>query len=1034
MESSSISSKGHGKRLTLLERLEYLAFYGIPKFSDRDREIYFELSDDENILVDKIKSINSKITFILQIGYFKNKYRFFNISSNDPVVIKDIDYICKKYFNDKKHPEIILDKSSKSRQRETILKLFSYRDYKDNIDEIKRKIDEMIEIDISPRYVFKEVYCYCIRHSIIFPSYVIMQSLISQAMLKVEKIIKNKLTKSLADELKHGLKDLLTKENEKRYILTGLKAPPRSFNSSDVKEELDKMDILKPFFYKAKQQLSLLKISDASILYYAELIEQHNIFRIKQLVDWKQYLYILCFIYIKYLNINDLLTTTFLHLVGKYNGEVKKIVNEKILKLRIENSKNLKKSSNILELFTKDDNDTMLFKDIKEKAFMFLEKEKIKKLIDYIRKMSLDIRKLRWDELDIKYNSIKRNIRPIIKALDFSDEASQKTDFYKAIRFLQNCLKNKKYSLKHAPKSFISKKDIKYIYPDNLKINNDISSSRTYFNRYEQLIYKKLKTKIEAGNIVIETSSEYKSLQDDLLSEEEYSSTYNIIAKIVDLPWITEDFKCLIDNKLDNLEKKIISVNSNIIDDKNNSFKTKIDKKSGKTNWTLEYKCVENKVINNNIFDKIPNIDLFDLLRFVQTETTFLSAFSHIIPKYVKTTIDDTKILATTMCLGLNIDKYKMASISNVPYNVLRQTSSNFLRVDTLRKASETIINAVMKLPISQYYNIVDGVVHSSSDGQKVNVQGKVFNARYSPKYFGLEKGLSLLTLIANHFSPATKITSPNDYEGNHVLDLLQMNKSELKPVKHSTDSHGVNAVNFALLDLCGYMFAPRYKRLNHKDNIIYSPKHPLEYNPDYIIKPKKQINRDLILSEEKNIKRIIVSIMKKKANVSTIVKKISQQAKYNKTLKAIVEYDKIISSTYYLEYIDDAGLRQDVQIALNRGEAFHQLQNNVRFGNNGRIKVKSLREQIIHHEATRLICNAIIYYNSYILNQYLLEKLRQGNMEQVKALKRVSPIAWKHINLYGRYVFNRHNELFVISKLEKLMKEELLIINSKIG
>ncbi len=45
-----------------------------------------------------------------------------------------------------------------------------------------------------------------------------------------------------------------------------------------------------------------------------------------------------------------------------------------------------------------------------------------------------------------------------------------------------------------------------------------------------------------------------------------------------------------------------------------------------------------------------------------------------------------------------------------------------------------------------------------------------------------------------------------------------------------------------------------------------------------------------------------------------------------NSTLKALIEFDKIIMSIYMLKYIDDVEMRRCVHRALNRGEAFHQL------------------------------------------------------------------------------------------------------------
>ena len=47
-------------------------------------------------------------------------------------------------------------------------------------------------------------------------------------------------------------------------------------------------------------------------------------------------------------------------------------------------------------------------------------------------------------------------------------------------------------------------------------------------------------------------------------------------------------------------------------------------------------------------------------------------------------------------------------------------------------------------------YDIQD-VIHSSSDGQRMETQIDTINARYSPKYFGLQKGVSAYTLVANH-------------------------------------------------------------------------------------------------------------------------------------------------------------------------------------------------------------------------------------------------------------------------------------------
>ena len=154
------------------------------------------------------------------------------------------------------------------------------------------------------------------------------------------------------------------------------------------------------------------------------------------------------------------------------------------------------------------------------------------------------------------------------------------------------------------------------------------------------------------------------------------------------------------------------------------------------------------------------------------------------------------------------------------------------------------------------------------------------------------------------------------------------------------------------------------------------------------------------------NVKRVIASLALQTATVSTIIKKNSNSPKSNRTRKALSEYDKIIRSMHILRYIDDSSFRQYIQKAVNRQELYHKLRRKVGFENGGKIMVRLESEQTAYHECNRLACNMIVYYNSYILAQFLLEKSKKNQSEQIKALKQVSPIAWRHINFYGKYNF----------------------------
>jgi TnpA family transposase len=152
--------------------------------------------------------------------------------------------------------------------------------------------------------------------------------------------------------------------------------------------------------------------------------------------------------------------------------------------------------------------------------------------------------------------------------------------------------------------------------------------------------------------------------------------------------------------------------------------------------------------------------------------------------------------------------------------------------------------------------------------------------------------------------------------------------------------------VNFALLHIFGYQFAPRYKDMYDKVRTSLTGfRHPSRYG-DAIIKPVRKIRANDIIRDWDECRRIFVSLARKETTQSTIVRKLSAHARNNRTKRALWEYDSIHRSLYLLNYIDSPALRQHVQKALNRGENYHQLCRAVSFASFGKIRFKTAFEQ----------------------------------------------------------------------------------------
>jgi TnpA family transposase len=347
----------------------------------------------------------------------------------------------------------------------------------------------------------------------------------------------------------------------------------------------------------------------------------------------------------------------------------------------------------------------------------------------------------------------------------------------------------------------------------------------------------------------------------------------------------------------------------------------------------------------------------------------------------------------------------RMGEISDVAFDLLSRTSDNFLRPETLKAANDSVSNAIAALAIFRQYDL-DGVLHSSSDGQKFETTIPTFQSRHALKYFGLGKGVVADTLVANQVSVNAELISAHDHESHFVLDLLLNNTTDIQPVIHSTDTHGTNQVNFALLYFFNYQFAPRYRDIQEKVRAsLYGFGHPSQYG-EVILKPIRKLNVDLIVEEWDSILRILVSLARKTTSQSIIVGKLNAYARRNKTRQALWEIDNILRSVYLLKFVDSPVLRSNVQRALNRGENYHQLRRAVSYANFGKLRFRSEDDLQLWHECSRLLTNCVVFYNTLLLSRLWSRKVAAGDTAGAALIARISPVAWQHINFYGRYEF----------------------------
>jgi TnpA family transposase len=1008
------------KRLRILGDEEIEALYGRPRFTPDERQEYFAFAPPELAALEQFRSHPVRLYGMLQLGYFKARQQFFVFTLRE--VDEDIRYLQERYFASARFQAVEVSKVTRLKQQRVILGLCHYR-YCDVAarQHLAAKAQQAARVCAKPVYIFRELWHVLTTQRLVAPGYTVLQELIGHALTTEQQRLSTVVRTYLQPADITAFQRLLD-DAPGLYALTQLKHEPRDMSVSEIKREIQRGTQMEPLYTLAQRVLPALEISNESITYYASLVHYYSVYKLKRLPVWTTYLYLLCFVVHRYQRLHDHLITSLLSHVRQYTEAAKAAAKERVYTARTESNETLQKAGRVLQLFTDDQvADATPFQEVRTHAFGILPRDQLTSIADHLTGTThFDETAFQWEHIDTLAPQFKRHLRPVLLAVRFV-APSLRHPLLEAIHFLTTAWQQGKplsyYPVEQFPVRCIGESLKRYLYTTDLQ-----GHKRLRPDRYEFLIYRLLRDRLEAGDIFCRESLRFRSFEDDLLDDHQWQEKERLLAE-TGLPILLQPIAEHLATLEQQLEERLAVVNQRIATGENPHFQ--LTRRGRHVHWTLEYPSAHEPA-NHPFFEQLRQVEISSVLHFVHRQCRFLDAFEHLLGRYVKQPLDTRTLMACLLAWGTNTGLSKMGEISDLNYPVLLAASENYIRLETLRSANDVVSNALAALPIFRHYDL-DGHVHSSSDGQKFETRISTINARHSPKYFGLKKGVVAYSLVANHVPVNAQIIGANEHESHYVFDILFNNTTDIQPDIHSTDTHGTNEINFALLHVFGYQFAPRYRDLQTKvREALYGFKHPTQYD-DVLLKPLRKLNSRLIVEEWDQMQRIFVSLARKTTTQSIIVGKLSAYARKNKTRRALWEYDNIIRSLYLLDYIDSPPLRRNVQRALNRGENYHQLRRAVSYANFGKLRFKTEYDQQVWEECSRLITNCIIYYNATILSHLFAYKTRRGDAAGAALLTQVSPVAWQHINLCGRYEFTKAPEVINIAAIIQALAQTLV-------
>ena len=357
-------------------------------------------------------------------------------------------------------------------------------------------------------------------------------------------------------------------------------------------------------------------------------------------------------------------------------------------------------------------------------------------------------------------------------------------------------------------------------------------------------------------------------------------------------------------------------------------------------------------------------------------------------------------LYAALLAQGCNFGFARMAQMAEIPVDRLAWCTTWYLREDTLKAATDALVNFHQRLPLSQRWG---GGTLSSSDGQRIPVAGKIRNAMALRRYF-LSQGLTFYSWTSDQFAQyGTKVVPATIRDATYVLDAILDNTTELSLVEHTTDTAGYTEMVFALFDLLGMQFAPRLRDIGDQQLYRISREQKVRHLAPRF---KGIIKQDLILRHWEDFLRLAGSLKLGWVTASLFISKLQAYPRQNILARALQEYGRLVKTLFILRYLESQDYRRRINAQLNKGESLHALRDFLFVADKGVIRRKQEEAQTNQAMCLNLITNAVVVWNTVYM-QAVLDRLgREGLPVEEDDLAHLSPARFEHVNPYGKYFF----------------------------
>ncbi len=334
----------------------------------------------------------------------------------------------------------------------------------------------------------------------------------------------------------------------------------------------------------------------------------------------------------------------------QYSDEAKATAKRAVYEYRGLSHQDLPKAGEVLKLFTAEYESTTPFCTVQEQAFALLDRQRLTRVAEYIsNEANCDEMAFEWEHIDSMARRFKQHLRPLFRAIDLS-ATRVNAPIQEAIHFLKTTFQ-KDCSLRQVesgefPTDFFPARDKRYLYQ-----RNETDQKHLIPDRYEFLVYRLVRHRLEAGDLFCRDSVHFRSFEDDLVNDQQWANKEALLAQ-TGLALLAQPIQDHLDALKGQLEERLRTVNQRISAGENSHLH--ITTTGKRKSWTLQYPTSPDP-INHPIFETLPQAHISSVIHFVNHHCHFMTCFEHVLGRYSKQVADERILNACLVAWATNM-------------------------------------------------------------------------------------------------------------------------------------------------------------------------------------------------------------------------------------------------------------------------------------------------------------------------------------------------------------------------------------------